>query len=134
MKLIVDSLDRLRWLLTRPVPANDALSVSDKAVQAARRLYRLRRKRDAALPGYFGDPAWDILLDLMIARADSRPRSISCLCVASSVSSSAALRWITRLLDDGLIYKTQDPEDGRRTYVELSPQAAAKLEGLLADI
>jgi DNA-binding MarR family transcriptional regulator len=131
LSLVADSLDRLRKLLSQPAPADASLSNSDRANQAAQRLYKMRRRRERTLPGYFGEPAWDILLDLMIARIDARPRSISCLCVASNVSSSTALRWITKLLDDGLIYKTQDPADGRRTYVALRPEAAAALEALL---
>jgi hypothetical protein len=40
-------------------------------VEEARRHYRLRRMRDQEFgPALFGEPAWDILLDLYIAVSD----------------------------------------------------------------
>src|SRR3546814_1843272 len=41
------------------------------------------------------DPAWDMLLDLYLAaERNTRPVSISSLCIASAVPATTALRWI----------------------------------------
>src|SRR3546814_5777917 len=45
-------------------------------------------------PALFGDPAWDMLLDLTAARAEHNRVSVTSLCIASGVPLTTALRWI----------------------------------------
>lgn len=82
-------------------------------------------------------PALDMLLDLYL-RGDRAPRSLSNLCGASDTPIRTALRTINRMVDRGLLVRTPDLSDGRRTNVELSEKAAALLDSyfdaLLRDI
>ena len=73
----------------------------------------------------FADPAWDILLDLYVARIEDADVSISGACVAAAVPATTALRWIRQMEREGLIGRAADPTDQRRQYVFLTPTAEA---------
>ena len=62
-------------------------------VEVARRLYRLRKRRDSELGALlFSEPAWDILLDLYVAQCEGRPIYLWSLCVAANIPLSSAHR------------------------------------------
>jgi hypothetical protein len=96
----------------------------------ARTAYRSRRLRDTVFqePGLFGEPGWDILLDLANARASGVRVSVSSACVGACVPSTTALRWLCILEKKGLVEREDDALDGRRTYVKLSRKALTKME------
>ena len=108
-----------------------------EAVSAAeiRAMIRARRLRDQFFqPDFFADPAWDMLLDLMAARADKQRVAVSSLCIAAAVPPTTALRWIKTLTDHGVFVRVNDPRDGRRVYIELSGRAAAGMAGYLSAV
>ena len=95
-----------------------------------RTLIRARRLREQYFEAdLFADPAWDMLLDLLLARLEGRLVAVSSLCIAAAVPPTTALRWIKRLTDDGLFVRAADPRDGRRVFIDLSERAA---QGLVA--
>jgi DNA-binding MarR family transcriptional regulator len=100
-----------------------------------RALIRLRRMRgqhfQAAL---FADPAWDILLDLAVARIEGRMEAVSSLCIAAAVPATTALRWIAHMTDHGLLVRQPDPTDGRRVFIALGDAAAAGMDAYLAGV
>lgn len=75
----------------------------------------------------FADPAWDILLDLARCRCEGRRVSISSVCIAASVPTTTALRWIKGMTDAGLLERVDDPNDGRRSFIDLSDTACAAM-------
>jgi DNA-binding MarR family transcriptional regulator len=90
-----------------------------------RSICELRRKRDEVFPGkLFGDPSWDILLQLYAAHLDSFRISITRLTRLCGVPATTVLRRLARLEDRGLLTRTPDPHDARRVYVALSPAGA----------
>ncbi|MFM7349396.1 MAG: MarR family winged helix-turn-helix transcriptional regulator, partial [Erythrobacter sp.] len=92
--------------------------------------YALRRKR-AAIFGkadLFGEPAWDILLDLFIAAGDGKSVSVSSACIGSAAPATTGLRWLGVLAEEGLILRENDPEDHRRVLVRLSPRGLSAME------
>lgn len=98
-------------------------------------LYRARRARAASFGGHgdlFGEPAWDILLDLFIAREAGRRVSVSSACIAADVPATTALRWLSALEQRGLVERQADPIDGRRVHVGLSEAAVIMMERWLA--
>lgn len=108
------------------------LSIS---VNALRALIRARRLRGSYFSGdLFADPAWDMLLDLFLAELDQSRVSVSSLCIAAAVPATTALRWLKILTDKGLVCRRADPYDGRRVYVELSPNASLALQSYFAEI
>lgn len=82
----------------------------------------------------FADPAWDILLDLFAAELTQRRVSVSSACIAAAVPATTAIRWISRLVREGLLVRQNDPFDGRRVFVELAPNTSAALRQYFAQL
>ena len=62
-----------------------------------------------------------MLLDLLQAEIAQHRVPVSSLCIAAAVPATTALRWIKTMTDAGLFKRRADPHDGRRVFVELSP-------------
>lgn len=93
----------------------------------AQQAYFARRARERFFDAdLFGEPVWDILLDLFVQMNSGRTVSITSACIASSVPPTTALRWITMLVQRGLVKRTNDPSDARRTFIELTEPALLK--------
>ncbi len=101
--------------------------------QAIRAALRARRLRDGFFgDGLFEDPAWDMLLDLFAAELEGARVSVSSLCIAAAVAPTTALRWLNRLVAEGLLERRPDPRDKRRAFVALSARGAAAMQGYMA--
>ncbi len=106
-------------------PAAATAAGDEPGIALLRQLIRARRLRDQFFEAdLFADPAWDMLLDLTLARMEGRPVAVSSLCIAAAVPPTTALRWIKRLVDDGLFRRQADPLDGRRVFIDLSEAGA----------
>jgi hypothetical protein len=90
--------------------------------QLARRAYQDRRRRAQIFDDktMFGEPAWDIMLDLFIAACQDKRVAITSACIGADVPNTTALRWLSILEVKGLISRESDELDGRRTFVRLS--------------
>jgi DNA-binding MarR family transcriptional regulator len=82
----------------------------------------------------FADPAWDILLDLARADADSQQVSVSSACIAASVPMSTALRWVRLMTEAGLLNRWTDPKDRRRDLIALTDKTASSMRDYLAAV
>jgi len=102
----------------------------------AKNLYALRRQRDAIAgeKGLFGEPGWDILLDLYIAARSGSETQVSSVCIEAGVPSTTILRWIARLEKDGLVYRAADTGDARRRYVRLTQAGHEMMDRVLRGI
>jgi len=100
------------------------------ALALARKTYALRRKRAVIFgnPDLFGEPAWDIMLDLFIAHGDGKTVSVSSACIGSASPATTGLRWLGVLADEGLVARENDPEDHRRVMVKLTATGQAAME------
>lgn len=100
----------------------------------ARATYAKRRKRAAIFgdPELFGEPGWDILLDLYIAEVDGKPVSVSSACIGSAAPPTTGLRWLGVLADQGLVDRQHDPQDQRRVLVRLTEKAIAAMDEYFA--
>ena len=110
----------------------------DKSItQEARSLYRARRRRQQYFPALerdFGEPVWDVILDLFVAEREGRPVSITSACVAAAVPLTTALRWIQQLEEMKVVLREPDPTDRRRAHIRLSRTTAAAMEGYIRDL
>lgn len=98
-------------------------------LRCARRTYRNRRSR-AALFGdesLFGEPAWDLLLDLFIAAKERKRVPVTSACIGAAVPTTTALRWLALLEERGHVLREADPDDARRIFVRLSADAYARM-------
>ena len=89
-----------------------------------RSLYAARRQRDLIFGtgDIFGEPAWDILLDLYIAEQERKALPVTSACIGAAVPTTTGLRWLNILEKQGLVERSNDPGDARRTFVRLSPK------------
>jgi DNA-binding MarR family transcriptional regulator len=93
---------------------------------------RLARNKAFFDMDIFGEPAWDILLDLYQAHAQGQSISVSSVCIASRVPKTTAWRCLRQLEKLGLVGRTSDPFDGRRTFVRLTDEAAKRMDATMA--
>jgi hypothetical protein len=99
----------------------------------ARRLMSERRERENTFGAdFFADPAWDMILDLFIAHEEKRKISVSSLCIAAAVPPTTALRWIKSLTEKGIFVRSDDPDDGRRGWIALSPEMHSRMQALIS--
>ena len=100
-----------------------------------RRIIRQRQLRARFFDGeLFGDPAWDMLLDLTAARAEHTRVSVTSLCIASGVPPTTALRWIGQMTEAGLFQRVEDEADRRRAFVALTDKAADAMARYFAEL
>lgn len=97
-------------------------------VREAKRIYSLRRGVDKvfANEGFSRSPAWDIMLDLFVARDSGKSISVSSAGIGASCPSTTALRWLQVLELEGLIVRSNDPTDRRRALISLTDMGYAK--------
>ena len=102
------------------------------ALTLAREFYAGRRRRSRYLSvDLFGEPTWDILLDLYVAARENRRVPTTSACIGAHVPPTTALRWLRILEMRGLVDREDDGRDGRRTFVHLTERGHAVMEGLL---
>lgn len=113
-----------------PAPDPRSARIIRNHVALARKAYALRRKRAAIFgnPDLFGEPAWDIMLDLFIAQGEDKTVSVSSACIGSAAPATTGLRWLGVLAEDGLVVRENDPEDHRRVLVRLTPAGTAAMQ------
>jgi DNA-binding MarR family transcriptional regulator len=101
----------------------------------AERLYSERRRRDACFPpGLFGEPAWDLLLALLIADDDDRDLTISEACSAARLDEEAGLAVIETLVAAGMVRYVPARQDRRVNAVALTEAATGRLTNYLTDL
>lgn len=94
-----------------------------------------RRARDRHFDrNLFGEPAWDMLLELFACELAQLRMTTSQLCVAAAVPATTALRWIGNLEQVGLIVRSDDPLDGRRVFVRLTQKGIEALSAYFKEV
>ena len=116
---------------------NDNPDEAQKPAQAAapreyfEALLRQRRARDRYFgTTLFGEPAWDIMLELMIARIDGRELKISELGAASYAPGIATRQYVDALGEAKLVETYQDVDHLGDCYLALSSEAARRMAEL----
>jgi hypothetical protein len=103
--------------------------------QAVRQIIAGRQARARFFdPALFGDPAWDMLLDLTAAHGEGARVSVTSLCIAAGVPATTALRWLTQMVESGIFVRVPDPADRRRAFIALSEKALAAMAGYFASL
>lgn len=103
--------------------------------QVVRRMIANRQARGRFFdPELFGDPAWDMLLDLTAAHGEGARVSVTSLCIAAGVPATTALRWLTQMVESGIFVRVPDQADRRRAFIALSDTAQAAMAGYFASL
>jgi hypothetical protein len=129
VEAIAHSIDRL----TQPEAQAGQSQLPDKRM--VRQLVANRQARarffDAEL---FGDPAWDMLLDLTAADCEGGQVSVTSLCIAANVPATTALRWLTQMVESGIFIRVPDPAGKRRAFIALSDRSLTAMAGYFASL
>jgi DNA-binding MarR family transcriptional regulator len=121
-------LETSAWMTqAEPARGDDGLA-KVKLMMAARSLRARYFNGDL-----FADPAWDLLLELYLADLEQRRISASALFRAGGLPQSTNFRWLARLGADGLLERTPDPLDARRTWVNLTGAGKASMQTYFAE-
>jgi len=122
-----DAVDRVEQAADRL-----AATARDGPERQAARLLKVRSMRAEILgAAIFQDLAWDMLLDLYVREAEGRRVSVTSLTIASGGAPTTALRHLHKLLAHGLVTRLDDAEDGRRSWVSLTPASRAAITELM---
>lgn len=101
----------------------------DARTAIAKWLYWSRGLRPETLSSsLFGEPAWDLLLDLYIREKSGSRSSVTSACIGSRAPHTTALRHIEALRRSGWIKRIPDEADKRRFWLALTPTAITKLD------
>ncbi|UYN94242.1 MAG: response regulator [Enhydrobacter sp.] len=92
-------------------------------------LRAVRKVRSRYFPSeLFSDPCWEMLLDLYDGQLAGQDVTVTSLGAASGASLTTALRRMDSLQSHGLIERSEDPADKRRTIVRLSRNGLEAVE------
>jgi DNA-binding IclR family transcriptional regulator len=81
----------------------------------------------------FGEPCWDMLLDLFANKALGRRVSVTSLCLAANVPQATGMRYLRLLEEQGLVGRTPAPDDRRVTLVEMTQLAYKQMRRYVID-
>ncbi len=94
----------------------------------AERLLAERHRRDGLFPdGLFGEPAWDLLLAMFVAREKGQAMILCRAYKAAGVSDTTGRRLLDRMEEDGLITRRRAPRSRKMRIVELTELATERL-------
>ncbi|WP_404480187.1 hypothetical protein [Novosphingobium sp. BL-52-GroH] len=116
------------------IRADQLTEITPELAKLALGLYRVRRKREDHLDKeIMGEAGWDILLDIYARQSEGKTVSITSACIGSAVPSTTALRWVSILVDRGLLTRHEDPEDKRRAFLTLTKHGIMAMNKTLRD-
>jgi PAS domain S-box-containing protein len=99
---------------------------------AAQRILAKRRLRTRFFEDeMFGEPAFDLLLDLFAQELAGRDTYTTSAAVASGAPLTTALRQIAMLVERGLIARDPDPTDRRRVRLRMTDPGAVQMRDYL---
>jgi DNA-binding MarR family transcriptional regulator len=75
----------------------------------------------------YGAPQSSTSLSVLTLLAQEGPTRISALAAAAGVSSPAMTGLVSRLHQDGLVNRLNDPHDGRATLIDITPSGRERL-------
>lgn len=132
LEQIASLLATMKYQRPEALPPLQKNGAGSPESQLARYLLRRRRQRESLLDlSMFGEPAWDMLLDLFAASEENIPVSVSSLSIAAAVPGSTAFRWIADMTKKGILIQQSDPTDRRRNWVTLAPEFIERMRRFL---
>lgn len=120
------------FLRSHSDPADEMDALARRNAETTMRR-RILRRQLLGCPELFGEPAWDMLVDLFIHQSRGQTLSMSSLCITAAIPTSSAMKLIQRLCDAGILERSPDAHDGRRSLVSLTPGVAHRLRAYFAE-
>lgn len=124
-------------MLDEVIPGSRSLRPEKRSayLAIARTLYAARRKREAFIDlDLFGEPAWDILLNLYIAERERQAALTTKSCIDGTATQTTGLRALYRLETLGYVTRRSDAMDRRSTLVRLTARGKMAMDSYIASI
>jgi hypothetical protein len=116
------------------VDAHEVARNADRLAEIAAREYRARRARDRYFDRtLFGEPAWDIMIDLFIQQSSGKTVSVTSAAIASQVPVTTALRHLAMLQKAGLVERMRSAADARVKLLRLTKEGYTRIGSWLLD-
>jgi predicted transcriptional regulator len=115
--------------LAQPGPARSG-KLTDKAAlleRTSQDYINRRQRRRYFSAELFGEPAWDLLLDLFQVRLEDKMITVTSACIAADVPLTTALRWLGMLEQQGLVERSRNVSDHRSIWVRLTDNGMAAM-------
>lgn len=87
---------------------------------AQREIARRRSRQSLFVDRKLNEVGWAILLDLFVMEAHGRRVGITSAVIAGGSPATTGLRYVSLLIEGGLIVRIDDHTDGRRAFVQLT--------------
>ena len=130
---IARRLDELLRDMADVPAAHEGGGLTDGVLEAARQAWEARRERERIFGSSLGpDPAWDLLLELFIAKGEGREATAATVSAASGLPEATVLRCIAHLADARLVGRQPHPFDTETVYLTLTDRAVAMISDFLA--
>lgn len=117
----------------RARPAKPGANAASKENARATIRRRLLRRQLLGAPDLFGEPAWDMILDLFVHEDDRKPMAMSSICVSAGIPFSSAMRLAQKLCDADILQRVPDTFDGRRINLRIAPDVVHRLRAYFAE-
>lgn len=102
---------------------------------AAKQILERRRLRQREFgSALFGEPAWEMLLELYVRESSGASTTTTQLQAASASPPSTSVRWLQKLQQEGLVNRRSHPVDHGTEFLELTNAARGTLERYLAAV
>lgn len=108
-------------------PAGEGLPKAGLLDQLSFNIQIRRIRRNHFGSAEMSGPTWDMMLDLMLAGTHGRVLSASDLATGAGVPLSSGLRMISALEHQGLVHRSIDERDRRRTIVRLTESGTERM-------
>jgi len=132
---IIQSLAGSSLDSVEPEPEEASALAFDVSEQDVARVFQMWRARGDYLPdALVSDPAWVMLLELLLAELQGRRVSRLRLCNVCSVPTSTAHRWLNVLERLGFVIRRADSQHDRDQFLELSRKGRSALQRYFHDV
>lgn len=136
----IENLDRRiadsRNEMDKEQPASSEELTHSDLIERAQKYLLWGRRKSATLDngnGLFADSCWNMCLDIYICGLKEERVTVSSIAHSSGIPMTTAMRYINVMVEQGLIQKTQNPDDNRMTFVSVSPDCMDRIRTLLCD-
>ena len=131
---IMRNLGLLQEPCINPVSVNIAYT-DWQLSRLAKMLWSIRRIRTQMMgSAFFGEPSWDILLDLFFRQVQKQPVYVKGACLSADAPMTTALRWVDALASKGWIARSADTADRRRQTIHLTASGVVMMRECLGAI
>ncbi len=113
---------------SRKLPPSDLMARAEQCLQWG----RLKSRTLDFGNGLFSDSCWNMCLDIYICGLKDEQVTVSAIAHSSGIPMTTAMRYINVMVEQGLLEKSQNPDDNRMIFVTVSPEYQERIATLLS--